>query len=101
MCIRDRFLFCFHLILEIFLGCRQHQFDPVELVDFAGSGIIVYGNDIGLRMLPAQFFNDTLSDNMVGQTAEGLRADNIGGARMDQLQHFAGQEPAFAGLISQ
>ena len=37
---------------------------------------------------------------MVGKAGKGLDADNVGNAHLDQFDHFAGQEPAFAVLIA-
>ena len=34
--------------LHIFHCVRQHQLDPVELVDLGGAGIVVDGDDVGL-----------------------------------------------------
>ena len=35
---------------------------------------------------------------MIGQAAKGLSADDVGGARVDQLQHFRRQQPTFPHL---
>lgn len=75
---------------EVFLGGREHQFDPVQLVYFTGTGVIVDGNDVGLRVAAAKLFDDTLADNVVGQTAKGLGANDIIDTLVDQLDHFAG-----------
>ena len=37
---------------------------------------------------------------MVGQAAEGLGADDVVGARVDQLQHLGGEQPALAHLVA-
>ena len=52
--------------------------------------IIVDGNDVGLRVAVAKLFDDTLADNVVGQTAKGLGANDIIDTLVDQLDHFAG-----------
>ncbi len=52
-------------------------------------------------MLAAQLLDDALSNDMVGQAAKGLDADDVPGAALDEHQHFPGQEPAFPGLVSQ
>ena len=52
-------------------------------------------------MLPAYLLDDAFSDYVVGQAAEGLRADDVVGSFLDQLQHFPGQEPSFPGLVAQ
>ena len=51
-------------------------------------------------MLPAQFFDNAFSNDMVGKAAKGLDADDIIDARMYQFQHFPGQKPAFPGLVA-
>lgn len=47
-----------------------------------------------------QLLDDALADNMVGQASEGLGADNIGYAGVNQLQHLTGQKPSFSGLVA-
>ena len=93
--------FLLHIFLfQIFLSGGQHQLDPVQLVDFACSGIVVDGHDIGEREAPAQFLDDAFADHVVGQAAEGLGADDIVDAAVDQFYHLACQEPAFARLVA-
>ena len=70
------------LMIQVFMGSSQHQLDPVQLVYLAGSGIIVHGNDVGLWMLAAQLLDDALSNDMVGQAAKGLDADDVPGAAL-------------------
>ena len=53
------------------------------------------------RILAAQLLDDAFSDDMVGQAAEGLGADDIVDAAVDQFQHLTGQEPALTGLVSE
>ena len=52
-------------------------------------------------MRTADFLDHALSDDVVRQAAEGLCADDIRNAALDQLEHLAGQEPALAGLVSE
>lgn len=78
------------VLFKVFLRGREHQFDTVQLVYFAGTGVIVDGNDVGLRVAAAKLFDDTLADNMVRQTAKGLGANDIIDTLVDQLDHFAG-----------
>lgn len=73
----------FLLFCKIFLGSGKHQFNAVELIDFAGAGIVVDCHDVGAGKMPAQLFDDTLPDDMVWQAAEGLGADNIVYAAVD------------------
>ena len=48
----------------------------------------------------AQFFDNTLTNNVVWQTCKWLCADNIGCSLVDEFDHFTGQEPAFTSLVS-
>ncbi len=50
---------------HIFNRCRQHQFYPVDLVDFAGTGIVVDGNDVGFRESLAQLLDHAFSYHMI------------------------------------
>ena len=86
--------------MHILARCGQHQLDPVQLVDFAGPRIVVDGYDVGLRVPPAQFFDHAFSHHMVGQAGEGLGADDVGRAAVDQLQHLPGEEPSLPGLVA-
>ena len=40
--------------------------------------------------MPAKLLDDAFSHDVVGQTAEGLGADDVVYAAVDQLQHFSG-----------
>ena len=64
-------------------------------------GIVIDRHDIGLRVLPAQFLDHALAGHMVGQAGKRLGTDDVGHAALDQLEHFSGQEPAFAAVIAQ
>ena len=83
------------------MGGGQHQLDSVQLVHLAGAGVIVYGDDVGAGILPAQLLDDALAHDVVGQAAEGLGADDILHAGVNQFQHLAGEEPSLAGLVAQ
>ena len=87
-------------LFQIFKRRAQHQLDPVQLVYLAGARIVVDGYDVGAGVPSAQFFDDALSDDMIWQAGEGLGTDDVLRAPFDQLQHLAGQEPAFPGLIA-
>ena len=58
---------------HIFNRCRQHQLDPVDLVDFAGTRIVVNGNDVGFRESLAKFLDHALSYHMIRQRSEERR----------------------------
>ncbi len=51
-------------------------------------------------MAVAQLFDDALAHDVVGEAGEGLGADDIGHALVDELEHLAGEEPALAGLVA-
>ena len=88
------------IFFHVFYSSGKHQLDTVQLVYFAGSGIVVNGNNIGFRMRPADLLDHALAYDMVWQAAERLDADDIRYAAVDQLQHFSCKEPAFSGLVS-
>ena len=94
-----RCCFCRDFLCQLFKCRGEHELDPVELVDLTGSGIVVDGDDVGAGVLMAQLLDNALSDDMVRQAAEGLCTDDIVDAGVDQLDHFAGQKPAFSGLV--
>ena len=64
-------------------GVGQHQLDAVFLIDAGGTGIIVDGNDVGGGVIVLNFTEHPLSDNVIGETAKGLSADDVGGAGVD------------------
>ena len=82
------------------LGRSQHQFNTVQLVNFTGTWIVVYSDDIGFWIALSKFLDHTFSDNVVWQAAKWLGADDIFNTAVDQLQHLAGQKQAFASLVS-
>ncbi len=65
------------LSLQIFLRRSQHQFNTVQLVYFTGAWVVIYGNDVGLRIVLSQFLDHTFSYNVVWQAAKWLGADNV------------------------
>ena len=48
----------------------------------------------------AKLFDDTFTYDMVGQAGKRLGADDVIDTAVDQFNHFAGQEPAFSGLVT-
>ena len=74
------FLLCF---FQIFLSSGKHQFDSVQLVNFAGAWIIVDGYNVCCRIFAADFFYNTLTYDMVRQTSERLDTNNIRNISMD------------------
>ena len=91
----------FFLLWPAFFGYSEHEFQAVELIYFTRTGIAVDGRNISPLVGVTQFMHDALACNMVGQAAEGLQADHIRHTGVDELDHFAGQEPAFTGHIPQ
>ena len=73
------------LSLQIFLRRSQHQFNTVQLVYFTGAWVVIYGNDVGLRIVLSQFLDHTFSYNVVWQAAKWLGADNVFNTTVDQL----------------
>ena len=78
------------LLFQILICGGEHQLNTVKLVYFAGSGVVVNGYDVALRVLVAEFFDNTLTDYVVRQTAERLAADNVGNIAVNQFHHFTG-----------
>ena len=91
----------FFLLGPAFFGYGQHEFESVKLIYLTRSSIAVDGRDISPLVGVAQFMHYALARNMVGQAAEGLQTDYIGYTGVDELDHFASQEPAFTGHIAQ
>lgn len=54
----------FFVSCKVFVGCCKHQFDTVDLIDFAGAGVVVDGNDVCFRMLMAKLFDYAFADNV-------------------------------------
>lgn len=88
------------LLLQVFLCGGEHQLDPVQLINFTGSGIVINGNNIGFGITLAQLFYYPLADHVVGKASERLGTYDIAGACLNKLHHFPGKEPAFTGLIA-
>ena len=56
--------------MQILLCCGKHKLDPVQLIYFAGTWIVVDGNNVGFRMLTANFLDDTFSYDVVRQASK-------------------------------
>ena len=87
-------------LLQILLGGGEHEFDSVELVDFAGTGIVVDGYDVGGRICLPQSLDNALTYHVVRQAAEGLGTYDVRYAFLDQFHHLTGQEPSLTGLVA-
>ncbi len=81
-------------------GVGQHQLDAVLLVDLGGAGVVVDGHDIAPGVVVLELADHALAHDVVGQAAEGLGADDVGHAGVDELQHLGGEEPALAHLVA-
>ena len=90
----------FFFFFQIFLRCGKHQFDSVDLVNFAGSRIVVNGHDVCLREGMSQFFDNTLSNHMVWKAGKRLGTNDVWRSAVDQLDHLTCQEPSFTCLVS-
>ena len=55
----------------------QHQFDAVQLIDFAGARVIVDGYDIGPGECFSQWLDHAFSDDVVRQAAKRLGAHDV------------------------
>ena len=88
-------------LLEVFHRHREHELDPVQLIDFTGPRVIVNWGDVGRRVRASDFTNHAFAGNMIRQAGKGLQADNVIDAAVNQLDHLSGQEPAFPGLVGE
>ena len=84
------------LLRRLPLGVGQHELDAVFLVDLGGAGVVIHGDNVGVRVVVFQDPDHALAHNVVGQAAEGLGTDDVGGAGVDELQHLGGEEPPLA-----
>ena len=64
--------------MQILLCCGKHKLDPVQLIYFAGTWIVVDGNNVGFRMLTANFLDDTFSYDVVRQASKRLMQTMFG-----------------------
>lgn len=83
-------LFHAFALFQILLGGGEHELDAVELVDFAGAGIVVDGHDVGGRISFPQGFDNALAYDVVRQAAEGLGTYDVWYAFLDQFDHLTG-----------
>ena len=87
-------------IFQLFAGGCQHQFQAVFLVDFGCRRVVVNGHDIDVFVQILNRARRALADDVVGQTPERLRADDILRSAFVQRQHFCGNQPALAHFYS-
>ena len=77
-------------LLQILLGGGEHEFDSVELVDFAGTGIVVDGYDVGGRICLPQSLDNALTYHVVRHSAEEMGPDDVRYVFLDRVQHRTG-----------
>lgn len=77
-------------LFQILLGGGEHELDSVELVDFAGTGIVINCHDVGGRICLPQGLDNALTYDVVRQAAEGLGTYDVRYAFLDQLDHLTG-----------
>ena len=81
-------------------GC-QHQLDSVELIDFRGARVVVDRDNVCLRVAVAQRAEHTLSNDVVRQACEWLRADDVRTSVFDHVDHLSREVPAFTCLVTE
>ena len=82
------------------MSIGHHQLDTVDLVNVGCAGVVVYGYDVGSREPLAYGLHHALARHVVRQTCEGLETCDVGSAGFDEVDHLAGEQPAFTALIS-
>ena len=93
-------LFCLFFLFQILMRSRQHQLDSIQLVYLAGARIVVNGHDVRLRVLVAEFFDNTLTYHVVWQAGKRLQTKYVFDSAVYEIHHLAGQEPSLSALIS-
>ena len=81
---------------QFFPRSGEHQLEAVLLIDSAGTGIVVYGDDIYVGISFFDGAHHTLAADMIWQAAERLHADNILNTAACQFQHFRSEQPALS-----
>ena len=57
---------------NIFKCGAEHQLDPVQLIYFTGSWVIINGYDVGFRAAVSELLDDAFSYDMVWQAGKRL-----------------------------
>ena len=76
---QGRFFTCIQRFTNIFKGRREHQLETVRLVDRAGAGVIVDGDDIRFREGSLQGLDHALAGDVVRQAGPRLEAHDVAG----------------------
>lgn len=70
-------------MFQVFYSSGKHQFDTVQLINLACTRVIINGYNVGFRVSPSDFFDDTFAHNVVWQASKRLDADNVGNVSVD------------------
>ena len=89
------------VFVDVFESHGEHEFDAVELVDLAGAWVVVDGCDVGVGVEFAEAFDHALACDVVGEARKWLNTEDIFDAVVDEFDHFGGEEPTFAGGVSE
>ncbi len=79
----------------------EKKFDSVLLIDFAGTGIVIDGDNINARVLFFYDFHNSLAYDVIRKASEGLRTDDVVDAFVDMLDHFGHKKPSLAHFYTQ
>lgn len=79
----------------------QHHFDAVDLVDLAGSGVVIKGDDADAGVALFDGFEHAATGDMVGQTGKGLHTDDAVCAAVNKIKNLGCEEPALPCVIAQ
>lgn len=75
-------------ILEIFVCCCKHEFDSIDLVNFACARIVVDSDNVGARICISEFFYDTFTYDVVWKASKWLGTYDVAGTLMDEFDHL-------------
>ncbi len=78
----------------------EKQFQTVQLIHFARTGVIVYSGYVRTRIPSAQFLYHAFSGHMVRKTGKRLHTGNTRTPGMNELNHLGGKEPSFTSDVS-
>ena len=94
-----RSLFFLIFYSSIIFPCGgEHEFYSVLLIDARCRRVVVDGHDVLVFKQLLQGTHRALARDVVGQAAEGLRADDVLRSRLGERRHLGGDEPALPHL---
>ena len=73
------------LFFKIFVCCRKHKLNTVELIYLRCTRIVIDGNNVCLRVFVTQFFDHTFSYDVIWQAGKWLCTDDVWNSLMHQL----------------